>query len=221
MRSGNRRAVPTLTTTAAERARYYHIKPEEVEAVMAEPDQQESGNRPDTLKLTKFVDERTIVVISNWERTIAVTCYIPDDEWSELGQNEIRFTNHARERMELLELNEADVELILARPDATDYDAKGNRRAHKSFRGRYIIAVQDPDTKDVVSVFARDTIWKDVRDTELPTVEANYSDIIGDLRRQLHEAQKQLREATEERDELRRWAERVVAWIRQAPRIGS
>lgn len=205
-----------FTSNARERMTHYGITEDEITATIEHPDSGLSGSRAGTLRLFKFIGDRTVVVVTNWEKNVAITCHVPDDEWERIHPVTRRATTHALERMRLLDLTTADIDMIIDNPETTDFDARGSIRHHMVLRGRYLIVVTDPTRSEIISVFPKNTIWSET-DLDTSKIERSYDEIIGGLRHQLHIAQTTLRDEQTRSGQLQERLNAFETWLARAP----
>lgn len=206
----------TFTANARERMGRYSITENDVIDTMEQPDSELPGNRAGTFRLSKFIAGRTVVVVSNWEKTVAITCHVPDEEWQELHPIERRLSAHATERMSLLELTTGDIDMIIDGAERTEFDTGGSIRHHMVLRGRYLIVVTDPTRSEIITVFPKNTIWSET-DVDTRGLQRSYDEIIGTLRSQLQIAQNALREERSRTQELQARLNEFETWLSRAP----
>jgi hypothetical protein len=215
----------TLTYSAQNKAVHYGITTEEVEAVVRDPEIDRPGNRPATFILSRRLGGRTVVVVTNWERDVAITTYVPDDEWQQPADTraQLRTTRHAADRMRLMNLTLPEVERIVAEPDWTDNGREGTLRFHKFYERRDIIVVTDPARTVVISVFPKDSVWAqtggapDIVITEPDALEEAH-DVITSLTERVRALEGELAQTRNEAAMLRDQVEDYEAWLATVPR---
>lgn len=68
----------------------------------------------------------------------------------------MQYTRHARRRMRLYGLTEADVEAVVAAPDERDVDGRGNPRLTRDVSGRIVVvALAGDDPTLVMTAYTR------------------------------------------------------------------
>jgi hypothetical protein len=214
-----------LTSKAEGNAARYGITSEEIEAVVREPEIDKPGNRPATFVLSRRFDSRTVVVITNWHRDVAISTYIPDEEWHQPADRHtpVTPTRHAVERMRLMNLTLPEVEHIIAEPDRTENGREGTLRFHKFYERRDIIVVTDPARTVVISVFPKDSVWAqtggapDIVISEPDALE-EARDIITGLADRVHTLEAKLEQVQAEAAALRDQVEDYEAWLATVPR---
>lgn len=195
----------TITKTAQRKATEYGISETEIASVISEPQTTKHG-KCNTAVLSRFVGERTVVVITDYARENVISTHVPDDEWCKMRSPGRHLTAHARERMEALGLEPADLDFVIANATKNDGDGKGNTRSHLVYEGRYLVVVTDASRRTVITVFSGDSIWSRTAAITLADLAPGCSceDTIANLRAQLRN---EISEAREERDAWRMRAE--------------
>jgi hypothetical protein len=214
-----------LTGKAEDNAARYGITPEDIETVVREPEGDKPGNRPATFILSRKLGDRTVVVVTNWGRDVAITTYVPDDEWHQPADTRVQLSpkRHAAERMRLMNLTLPEVEHIVAEPDWTDNGREGTLRFHKFYERRDIIVVTDPARTVVISVFPKDSVWAqtggapDIVITEPDALEEAH-DVITSLTERVRALEGELAQARNEAAMLRDQVEDYEAWLATVPR---